>query len=60
MKTGCANLSGNAVIERAAQKIEKGRCSEIPTFVIEFSVSQHDTHLVTCQLLSHQVHLSHN
>lgn len=60
MKTGCANLCSNAVIDRAAQRIEKDRCSETPTFVIGFSMSQHDRHLVACQLLSHLVHQSHN
>lgn len=60
MKTGCANLYSNAVIDRAAQRIEKDRCSETPTFVIGFSMSQHDRHLVACQLLSHLVHQSHN
>lgn len=60
MKTGCANLCSNAVIDRAAQRIEKDRCSETPTFVIGFSMSQHDRHLVACRLLSHLVHQSHN
>lgn len=60
MKTGCANLCSNTVIDRAAQRIEKDRCSETPTFVIGFSMSQHDRHLVACRLLSHLVHQSHN
>lgn len=60
MKTGCANLCGNAVTNRAAQRIGKDRCSETPTFVIGFSMSQHDRHLVACRLLSHLVHQSHN
>lgn len=60
MKTGCANLCSNAVTNRAAQRIGKARCSETPTFVIGFSMSQHDRHLVACRLLSHLVHQSHN
>lgn len=60
MKTGCANLCSNAVTNRAAQRIGKDRCSETPTFVIGFSMSQHDRHLVACRLLSHLVHQSHN
>lgn len=59
MKTGCANLCSNVATDKATQRIED-RCSETPTFVIGFSMSQHDRHLVACQLLLHLVHQSHN
>lgn len=60
MKTGCTDLYSNAVIDKTAQRTEKDRCLETPTFVIGFSMSQHDRHLVACQLLLHLVHRSHN
>lgn len=60
MKTGYANLYSNAVIDRAAQRIGEDRCSETPTFVIGFSMSQHDRHLVAHQLLLHLVRRSHS